>query len=181
MNHDSPVRESVPPEGAGKRRRRRARSARARLGLILPLLRFRTEMAVGRHPIFVSSSGQTIEKWKELLDHRVRETGVSESSLFRWMNAFENFGLEGLRNRRRSDRGTSTKLRGLAMVFIWTEHLAGEAPAVIHRKLVGSWPALSGGDSRAPSYATVRRFLRSFPSVAKRGSAKKRSPRRRNG
>jgi hypothetical protein len=141
------------PRAAGKRpstrtpqlsivrgRRVQRRSPTAKLLLLLPTLELpRLEQATA--------------------DSYARQCGISVRTLFRWRARIRGL-LDALRDRARSDRGNSRAIQGTTAAYVIC--LMGSKPrknvSEVHRSLVRDWTQI-GGEGRAPSQQTLRRFV----------------------
>jgi hypothetical protein len=85
---------------------------------------------------------------------------VSRATLRRWTARFLKFGMPGLEDKARNERGVSRVFRGrfLAMVLVAEMHEAGKTVSEIHHTLAQRWPVLYPS-VKIPSYNAVRRYL----------------------
>lgn len=144
---------------------RQRRTPIERLNAIMPTLVWDAHKALGKNPVALTPSGQVIETLDDYMEILVAaQMHVSARSLYRWRDAFLTSGgnLDALRDRPRSDKGTSHAFQGraLAVAIICGLHDQGRTVRAIYAALAEVWPDLYPG-SRVPHYRTVRAFIRS--------------------
>ncbi len=164
MEKELPVAELI--RKAGKRSGRE-RSAKTRETGVLPLLKFRAALAQGRKLSYLTLDASEVSTWRELVAHRALQVGVTARTLYRWLARLEKFGVRGLENRSRSDKGFSRKFqdRALAVAFVFARHVEGITTRAIHRALAAEWGRIYSDGSVAPCYDTVRLFVHSLVRV----------------
>jgi hypothetical protein len=94
-------------------------------------------------------------------DSLARQLDISSRSIYRWRSAVRSFLISALRNRGRSDKGSSRRIRGQVAAYLLcaTESKPRKSVSEVHRALVRDWPQF-GIQRRAPSYQSVRRFVK---------------------
>ena len=120
-------------------------------------------------PFVELSAKYEIKEWESLLRLAVPGAPVSRATIRRWLARFLEFGMAGLEDKVRRDRGVSRVFRDrfLAKVLMAELHAAGRPICEIHRALAQRWPVLYPG-VKIPSYNSVRRYILSiFPREAK--------------
>ena len=132
-----------------------------KLRIAKALGRFRLRQVVSDSTIVLTPEGQELSRLCDLVGYLARVSGVSTRAIWRWYSIFTREGQQGLVRKHRSDRGSSRSLdsRGLAVLFILDKRADNWRASVIHCALATIWPRLYCDGSRAPSYATLRRFL----------------------
>ena len=132
-----------------------------KLRIAKALGRFRLRQVVGDSAVVLTGEGLELRRLSDLIAYLSRVSGVSTRAIWRWYSIFTREGQPGLIRKHRSDRGSSRSLdsRGLAVLFILDKRADNWRASVIHRALATIWPRLYRDGSRAPSYATLRRFL----------------------
>src|SRR4029077_17238902 len=82
----------------------------------MPTLVWDAQKSFGKSPVAISSSGELIETLDDFVVYCAAVMGMTPRYLWRWCRAFLDGGgnLDALRDRPRSDRGSSHLFRGRA-------------------------------------------------------------------
>jgi hypothetical protein len=150
--------------------------ARARFDAIRPLLDFR-ERTNGHRPTFRLSDGRTLNRLADLAEYIAaqQKPAVSSRTLFRWLDRFQPRkhkdlqppgGYAALADKQRKDAlgAGSRSLDELSKSYLQKKYLLKEEGSlsmqVAWEVLVRDWSKVLGKKGAAPSYDTVRNYLR---------------------
>lgn len=155
---------------------RRRHTTAEKLRAVLAMLKFRGELSETEQAETCFTPGEKTETLGDLLERLAREARVSVTTLFRWKSAYSRFGMSGLVEHERNDRGVSRLFRDRphAALFVLRMRAGGSSIDAIHRELARRWP-IAYGASRVPSYNSVRRLLNSMGVEARPTRKKKQS------
>jgi len=140
--------------------------ANFRLQVIAPLLDFRADTP--RYKVLRLQNGDLVTSFTRMVEFTSENTGISRGTLFKWLAAFREGGLPALADRQRSDKGVSRffqnypKAAWLAAYLFLEERMSVR---VAHEAILRDLAMLEIPAEDAPSYETVRAWLRSMPAA----------------
>ncbi len=143
-----------------------AAQAEMRLQIIGLLLDYRSDAP--RYRALRLKDGAPVTSFTRLLKHTSETSGISEPTLFRWLNAFREGGLPALADRQRRDKNTSRffasypKAAWLAAYLYLDERTSVR---VAHEAIMRDLQLLQIPAEEAPSYETVRAWLKQMPAA----------------
>lgn len=141
-------------------------SAIRRLMAILPILEFRLRLRSGARPsAFRYGSCLEVGTQERLSALVASRHGVCRATIWNWLQRYDKHGLEGLANRRRSDRGRSRFFdhNPDAASFVLASFQARAiSAAAVYRELLAWWTKTTP----PPSYTTVRIYLWSSCAIS---------------
>ena len=144
------------------------RQAESRLQIIAPLVNF--EACAPGCRMLRLRSGEAVTSFSRMVEF-VSENStprISTSTLYNWLRAYKDGGRPALADRQRSDKGTSRffqehrKAAWLAAYLYLDERMSVR---VAHEAILRDLPLLEVDPGDAPSYETVRAFLKSMPAA----------------
>ena len=140
--------------------------AETRLQVITPLLDYKADAL--RFSSLRLQDGTPVTSFTRLVKHVSETSGLSEGTLFNWLNAFREGGLPALADRQRRDKNTSRffaaypKAAWLAAYLFLEERMSVR---VAHEAIVRDLQLLEIPPEDAPSYETVRAWLKQMPAA----------------
>jgi len=141
--------------------------ANNRLQIILPLLDYSAEAP--RYKMLSLRDGSPVTSFSRMAEYIAETTpGVCRRTLFDWLAAFREGGLPALADRQRRDKNTSRffdaypKAKWLAAYLYLEERMSVR---VAHEAIVRDLQLLEIPAEDAPSYETVRAWLKQMPAA----------------
>jgi len=133
-----------------------------RLNVIAPLIEYRQKKSPR-----VLVAGQIIDSLDALVKWLAAQHNIAARTIYRWDAIYRARGFAGLADRQRSDRGKSKFFSEFpkAAEYVEKKYLIERlSVALIAESLQRDWPEIYNHGSSAPSYTTIRSYLKTLPT-----------------